>query len=157
MSVTRQHSVWYFILAWKKPFFGGVPHPGFFLSKNWYTSILLLPFVQLPLLVRLLSYVRSSSIALKWQTKNEMAKTKCSVVLRVLQTMQNRQNKSGITFFFILLTHEGSHREVYQEFQPNYDILYRWWQGLIRPKVPCTPRLHFPIANYASTQSQQTV
>ena len=25
--------------------------------------------------------------------------------------------------FFILLTHEGSHREVYQEFQPSCDIL----------------------------------
>ena len=28
-------------------------------------------------------------------------------------------------FFFILLTHEGLHREVYQEFQPSYDIFHR--------------------------------
>ena len=27
--------------------------------------------------------------------------------------------------FFILLIHEGSHREVYQEFQPSYDIFHR--------------------------------
>ena len=30
-------------------------------------------------------------------------------------------------------------------------------QGLIRPQVPCTPSLHCPIANSASTQSQQPV
>ena len=29
-------------------------------------------------------------------------------------------------FCFILLTHKGSHREVYQQFQPSYDIFY-WW------------------------------
>ena len=28
-------------------------------------------------------------------------------------------------FFLILLTHEGSHREVYQELQPSYDIFRR--------------------------------
>ena len=28
-------------------------------------------------------------------------------------------------FSFILLIHEGSHREVYQEFQPSYDIFLR--------------------------------
>ena len=38
--------------------------------------------------------------------------------------------------FFILLTHEGSHREVYQEFQPSYDIFRRWCQGLFRTQVP---------------------
>ena len=32
---------------------------------------------------------------------------------------------SGLVFVSILLTHEGSHREVYQEFQPNYDIFRR--------------------------------
>ena len=59
------------------------------------------------------------------------------------------------TFFsFILLIHEGSHREVYQEFQSSYDIFCRWRQGLFRPQVPCTPSLHYPIA---STQSQQSV
>ena len=34
-------------------------------------------------------------------------------------------NKKKTNSFFILLTHAGSHREVYQEFQPRYDIL-RW-------------------------------
>ena len=53
-------------------------------------------------------------------------------------------------FFFILLIHEGSHREVYQEFQPSYDIFRRWCQGLLRPQVPCTPSLHCPIANSAT-------
>ena len=28
-------------------------------------------------------------------------------------------------FSLILLIHEGSHREVYQEFQPSYDIFRR--------------------------------
>ena len=28
--------------------------------------------------------------------------------------------------FFVLLTHEGSQREVYQEFQPSYDIVRRF-------------------------------
>ena len=34
--------------------------------------------------------------------------------------------KSQLLFrqhFFILLTHEGSRREVYQDFQPSYDIV----------------------------------
>ena len=53
---------------------------------------------------------------------------------------------SSITAF-ILLTHEGSRREVYQEFQPSYDIFRRWCQGLFRSMVPCTPSLHCPIAN----------
>ena len=59
-------------------------------------------------------------------------------------------------FSFILMIHEGSHREVYQEFQPSYDIFR--CQGLFRPQVPWTPNLvHYPIANSASTQSQQPV
>ena len=29
-----------------------------------------------------------------------------------------------LCFSFILLTHEGSHREVYQKFQPSYDIFH---------------------------------
>ena len=37
------------------------------------------------------------------------------------------------------MTHEGSHREVYREFQPSYDIFRRWCQRLFRPQVPCTP------------------
>ena len=36
----------------------------------------------------------------------------------------------------ILLIHEGSHREAYQEFQPSYDIFRRWCQELFRPQVP---------------------
>ena len=57
----------------------------------------------------------------------------------------------------ILLTHEGSHREVYQDFQPSYDIFRRCCKGLFRPQIPCTPNLHCPIANSASTQNQQPV
>ena len=59
-------------------------------------------------------------------------------------------------FSFILLTHEGSHREVYRDFQPSYDIFRRWCQGFFRPQVPYAS-LHCPIASSASTQSQQTV
>ena len=62
-----------------------------------------------------------------------------------------------IPIFSILLTHEGSHREVYQEFQPSYDIFHRWCQGLFRPQVPCTPSLHCPMANSALTPNQQPV
>ena len=58
-----------------------------------------------------------------------------------------------VSFFcFILLTYGGSHTEVYQEFEPSYDIFRRWCQGLFRPQVSCTPSLHCPIANSASTQ-----
>ena len=31
----------------------------------------------------------------------------------------------SLVFSFILLIHEGSHKEVYQEFQPSYDIFHR--------------------------------
>ena len=31
-----------------------------------------------------------------------------------------------IFFSFILVIHEGSQKEVYQEFQPSYDIVRRW-------------------------------
>ena len=41
--------------------------------------------------------------------------------------------------FFILLTHEGSHREVYEEFQPTFDMSHRLCQRLFRPQVLCTP------------------
>ena len=58
---------------------------------------------------------------------------------------------------FILLTHEGSHRKVYQEFQPCYDIFCRWCQGLFRLQVPCIPSLNCPIANSGWTKSQQPV
>ena len=48
-------------------------------------------------------------------------------------------------FSFILLIHEGSHMEVYQEFQPSYDVFRRWCQGLFRAQIPCTPSLHSKI------------
>ena len=38
-----------------------------------------------------------------------------------------------VRLFFVLLTHQGSHREVYQSFQPSYDIFRRWCQELFRP------------------------
>ena len=62
-----------------------------------------------------------------------------------------------IAFFcFILLTHEGSHREVYQEFQSSYDIFHR--SGA---KGCSDHRFHVPPAYTAqmltSTQSQQPV
>ena len=48
----------------------------------------------------------------------------------------------SILVLFHTSTHEGSHREVYQEFQPSYDIVRRWCQRLFRPQVPCTPRAY---------------
>ena len=71
--------------------------------------------------------------------------------------MPKQVGEAQLIFCFILLTHEGSQREVYQEFQLSYDIFCRRCQGLFRPQVPCTPSLHCPIANSASTQSQQPV
>ena len=63
----------------------------------------------------------------------------------------------SLVMCFFLSSCEGSHRgEVYQEFQPSYDIFLRWCQGLFRPQVPCT-LLHCPIANSVSTQNQQPV
>ena len=59
---------------------------------------------------------------------------------------------SGPSSVFMLLSHR-SHREAYREFPPSCDIVRRWCQGLFRPKVPCTPSLHYPIAKSASTQS----
>ena len=47
---------------------------------------------------------------------------------------------------------EGSHGEIFRDLQPNYDIFHSWCQGLFRPQVLCTPSLHYPIANSASTQ-----
>ena len=57
-------------------------------------------------------------------------------------------------YFFILLTHEGSHREEYQESQPSYDIFRR-----SSAKLGCldhgfrarTPSLHWPIALLSSS------
>ena len=39
-------------------------------------------------------------------------------------------------FSLLLLIHEGSHREVYQEFQPSYDIFRMWCQRLFRFRAP---------------------
>ena len=53
-----------------------------------------------------------------------------------------------VIFFSILLIHKGSHREVYRDFQPSLtDHKFRAY----------TPSQHCPIANSASTQSQQPV
>ena len=62
---------------------------------------------------------------------------------------------SSTILFLILLTHKESHREVFREFQPSYDIVHRWCQELFRPQVPCTPSLHCPIT--ISIQNQQPV
>ena len=50
-------------------------------------------------------------------------------------------------FCFILLTNEGSHWEVYQEFPTQLDIFHRWCHGLFRPKVFCNTL--FYLACYA--------
>ena len=48
---------------------------------------------------------------------------------------QHKQQVRHFWDFFVsyLLTHERSHKEVYQEFQPSYDIFRRWCQGLVKP------------------------
>ena len=58
--------------------------------------------------------------------------------------------RSKCTYFFILLTHEGLHREVYRVFQPSYDIFHRVFQttGSVHPSQYC------PIVNFPSKQSQ---
>ena len=43
---------------------------------------------------------------------------------RACQSIFLAEDRVGL-FFFILLTHEGSHREVYQVFQPSCDIFRR--------------------------------
>ena len=40
-------------------------------------------------------------------------------------------------FFFYPADPQVITREVYQEFQPSYDIFPRWCQGLLRPQVLC--------------------
>ena len=59
--------------------------------------------------------------------------------------------------FLILLTHEGSHREAYRDFQPSLTSSAGGAKGCSEPQVPCTPSLYCPTANSASTQSQQPV
>ena len=36
-----------------------------------------------------------------------------------------------------------SHKEAYQEFQPSYKVVRKWYQGFFRPQVMCVPSLHF--------------
>ena len=69
--------------------------------------------------------------------------------------LKSRSNYYYIAFCFILLTYAASHREACRDLQTSYDIFCSWCQGLFRPQVPCTPRLHCPIANSAATQNQQ--
>ena len=59
-------------------------------------------------------------------------------------------------FCFILLTYEGSHREVYWDFLPSLTSSAGGAEGC-SGQFPCTPSLHCPIANSASTQRQQPV
>ena len=57
-------------------------------------------------------------------------------------------------FCFILLTHEGAHREVYHDFQPS--LTSGGDKCCLNHKF-VHPSLHCPLANSASTQSQQPV
>ena len=52
----------------------------------------------------------------------------------------------SIIIIFISLTYEGSHREVYEDFQPSdyIFIFLRWGQELFRPQVLCTSKLTLP-------------
>ena len=51
-----------------------------------------------------------------------------------------------------------SHREVYREFQPSYDIFRRYGaKGCSDHRFRAPPNLHCAAANSASTQSQQPV
>ena len=59
------------------------------------------------------------------------------------------------TFFFNPADPRGITKGGLPGFPTQLDIFRKWCQGLIRPQVPCTPSLHCPIANSASTQSQQ--
>ena len=76
---------------------------------------------------------------------------------RACNEKELQRMNTSLSLFSILLTHGGSHREVYRDFQPSLNIFRRWCQGWIIPQVPCTPSLHCPITNSASTQSQQPV
>ena len=63
-------------------------------------------------------------------------------------------------FFFHSVDPRGiTDREVYQEFQPSYDIFHRSRaKGCSDHRFrACTPSLHCPIAYSVSTQSQQSV
>ena len=98
--------------------------------------------------------------ASKWFLVRVITSTqRCSFMgLFRLNSWVSRQAQCLSAFFsFILLIHKRSHREVYQEFQPSYEIFRRRCQGLFRLQVQSTPSLHCPIANSASTQNQQPV
>ena len=61
-------------------------------------------------------------------------------------------------FSFILLIHEGSHREAYQNFQPSLTSSAGGAKGFSDHRFRAPPAgLYCPIANSASTQSQQPV
>ena len=61
-------------------------------------------------------------------------------------------------FCFILLTHKGSHGEVYREFQPSYDIFRRSGvKGCLDHSGFCAPAAYTAIANSVSTKSKQPV
>ena len=90
----------------------------------------------------------------------------CFTIDRILCSMlfmpSERQLAPGyrwctLVFFFNLADPRGITYGGLPGFPTQLDIFRRWCQGLIRPQVPCTPSLHCPIANSASTQSQQPV
>ena len=60
-------------------------------------------------------------------------------------------------FFFNHADPRGITEGGLPEFPTQLDIFRRWCQGLFKPQVPCNPSLYCPIANSASTQSQQPV
>ena len=61
-------------------------------------------------------------------------------------------------FCFILLTHKGSHREAYRDFQPSLTSFAAGAKGCSdHSGLRATPSLHCPIANSTSTQCQQPV
>ena len=76
----------------------------------------------------------------------------CSLFTRSKETKWKREAELP---FCIPLTHEGSHREVYKEFQPSYDIFRR--SGAKDCSDHRLHWLHCPIANSTLTQSQQPV
>ena len=49
-----------------------------------------------------------------------LGKNLCQVLV---EASSKTSHKGPLIFSLIMLTHEGSHREVYREFQPTYGIL----------------------------------
>ena len=71
--------------------------------------------------------------------------------------MSKRWDKSETGLFFNLLTHEGWHREVYQESQLSYDIIRRLVQGLFRPQVLYTPAYTTQLLTLHSTEPTTSI